>query len=193
MADVIMTFWDTQQATGILPHVIIPVRVEAGTLGEIKMSIEYDTDTRGMAIHRIGGKSVTNNLVETPLGLVKQANASFKKVYGSGPNTPVLHLKSFRMYSDQNLYPYRVREYEIQDLTRIQDLFDYVISMGQQTIIGNASAGKSVPTNCAVAGNNVRFYNIYNNPVNPISGVYGHHGDTAFRKSMIANGFKLIP
>lgn len=192
MADVIMTFWNTQQATGILPHVIIPVRVE-GSIGKIDMLIEYDTKTRGMAIQRIGGKNVANNLVKTPLGLVKQANASFKQVYGSGPDTPVLHLKSFRMYSDQNLLPYRVREYEVQDLTRIQDLFDYVTSVCHQTIIGNAAAGKSVPTNCAVAGNNVRFYNIFNNPVNPLSGMWNHHGDTAFRKSMINNGFTLIP
>lgn len=192
MADVIMTFWDTQQATGILPHVIIPVRVE-GNIGKIDMKIEYDTDTRGMAIHRIGGKIVTNNLVKTPLGLVKQANASFKKVYGSGPDTPVLHLKSFRMYSDQDSFPYRVRSYEVQDITRIQDLFDFVTSVCHQTIIGNAAAGKSVPSNCSVAGNNVCFYNIFNNQVNPLSGVWNHNGDTAFRRSMINNGFTLIP
>lgn len=192
MTDVIMTFWKAQQAVGILPNVVIYVAVEAGTIGEIKMGIEYDTKTRGMAIQSIGGNSVTNNIVKTPLALVKQANASFKQVYRNSPNIPVLHLKSFRMYSDQNLYPYRVREYEIQDLTRIQDLFDYVTSMSMGAVC-NASAGKSVPTNCAVAGNQVRFYNIYNNPVNPLSGVYNHHGDAAFRKSMIANGFKLIP
>lgn len=185
MADAIMTFWNSS-AVGIPPHVVIYVGIEGATVDNITMAIEYDMDTGGMCVLGIPGNySSTFSPVKTPLGLVKQANVYFKQIYRNSPDTPVLHVKSFRFYADRTSYPHNVRDYEIQDLTRIQDIFDL--------IAGNSSSGIQVPTSCTVLNGHVHFYNIYGNPVNPPAGVGAIHGEQAFRNSMIANGFKLIP
>lgn len=186
MADAIMTFWNSS-AVGIPPHVVIYVGIEGATVDNITMAIEYDMDTGGMCVQGIPGNKGSNafNPVKTPLGLVKQVNAYFKQIYRNSPDTPVLHVKSFRFYADRTSYPHNVRDYEIQDLTRIQDIFDL--------IAGNSSSGIQVPTSCTVLNGHVHFYNIYGNPVNPPAGVGAIHGEQAFRNSMIANGFKLIP
>lgn len=185
MADAIMTFYRSS-AVGIPPHVVIPVGIEGATLDNIEMQIDYDTNTGGMCVLGIPGKGYFNarGLVKTPTGLVKQANACFKQIYGNTPDTPVLHVKSFRFYADRTSYPHNVRDYEVQDLTRVQDIFDLIVS--------NAPAGIQVPTSCTVLNGRVHFYNIYGNPVNPPAGVNAIHGEKAFRNSMIANGFKLI-
>ena len=191
MADVIMTFWKSRPI-GELPHVVIPVSIETAT-GSVEMQIEYNAETQGMRVMGVQGMGSANvgGLVQTPLGLVKQANAYFKQIYGDTPDTPVLHIKSFRFYADRTSYPFNVRDYEVQDLTRLQDIFDLIVSNGQ--IVGNFSAGNQVPTSCTVLNGRVHFYNIYGNPVNPPAGVDAIHGEQAFRDSMIANGFKLIP
>lgn len=185
MADAIMTFWKSRPI-GELPHVVIPVSIETAT-GSVEMQIEYNAETQGMRVMGVQGMGSANvgGLVQTPLGLVKQANAYFKQIYGGTPSTPVLHVKSFRFYADRTSYPSVVKDYEIQDLTRLQDIFDL--------LVGNASSGAEVPTSCTVLNGRVHFYNIYGNPVNPPAGVNAIHGEQAFRNSMIANGFKLIP
>lgn len=188
MADAIMTFWNPFPV-GMVSNVVIQVGIEVATVGttdKITMPIDYNTETRGMHVLGIRRKMpCTGGLVKTPTGLVKQANAYFKQIYGNTPDTPVLHVKSFRFYADRTLYPSVVKDYEIQDLTRIQDIFDL--------LVGNASSGEEVPTSCTVLNGHVHFYNIYGNPVNPPAGVNAIHGEQAFRNSMIANGFKLIP
>ena len=186
MADAIMTFWNPR-SVGVLPHVVILVGIETAT-GSVEMQIEYDAETQGMRVMGVTGMGSANvgGLVQTPLGLVKQANSYFKQVYGGGPNTPVLHVKSFRLFNDRTSYPDKVKDYEVQDLTRIQELFN--------TLTGkNASAGGQFPISCTVLNDDVYFYNIYSNPVSPIAGVNISHGENAFRSSMIANGFNLIP
>lgn len=185
MADAIMTFWKSRPI-GELPHVVIPVSIETAT-GSVEMQIEYNAETQGMRVMGVLGMGSANvgGLVQTPLGLIKQANAYFKQIYGNTPSTPVLHVKSFRFYADRTSYPSVVKDYEIQDLTRLQDIFDL--------LVGNASSGAEVPTSCTVLNGRVHFYNIYGNPVNPPAGVNAIHGEQAFRNSMIANGFKLIP
>lgn len=185
MADVIMTFYRSS-AVGIPPHVVIYVGIEGATVDNITMAIEYDMNTGGMCVQGIPGNySSAGGLVKTPIGLVKQANAYFKKIYNNSPDTPVLHIKSFQFYADRTSYQHNVRDYKIQDLTRVQDIFDLIAS--------NAPAGIQVPTSCTVLNGRVHFYNIYGNPVNPPAGVNAIHGEQAFRNSMIANGFKLIP
>lgn len=189
MADAIMTFWNPFPV-GQAPNVVIHVGIEGATVGatdKIIMPIDYNTETRGMHILGIRKKMpCLGGLVKTPIGLVKQANAYFKQIYGNTPDTPVLHVKSFRLYADRTLYPSVVKDYEIQDLTRMQDIFDM--------IVGNSSTGAEVPTSCTVLNNNdLYFYNIYGNPVNSPAGVNVSQGEQAFRNSMIANGFKLIP
>lgn len=188
MADAIMTFWNPYPV-GQAPNVVINVGIEGanvGTTDKIIMPIDYNIETRGMHILGIRRKMpCTGGFVKTPIGLVKQANAYFKQIYGNTPDTPVLHVKSFRLYADRTLCPSVVKDYEIQDLTRIQDIFDLVV--------GNSSSGAEVPTSCTVLNGRVHFYNIYGNPVNPPAGVNAIHGEQAFRNSMIANGFKLIP
>ena len=186
MADAIMTFWKSR-SIGELPHVVIPVDIETAT-GSVEMQIEYNAETRGMRVMGVQGMGSANvgGLVQTPLGLVKQVNAYFKQVYGGSTNTPVLHVKSFRLYSDRTSYPDKVKDYEVQDLTRIQELFN--------TLTGkNASAGGQFPISCTVLNDDVYFYNIYGNPVSPIAGVNISNGENAFCGSMIANGFNLIP
>lgn len=194
MADAIMTFWNPYPV-GEAPNVVIHVGIEGATVGDtdkIILPIDYNTETRGMHVLGIRKKMpCTGGLVKTPTGLVKQANAYFKQIYGNTPDTPVLHVKSFRFYADRTSYPFNVRDYEVQDLTRIQDIFDLIVSNGQ--IVGNYSAGNQVPTSCTVLNGRVHFYNIYGNPVNPPAGVNAIHGEKAFRNSMIADGFKLIP
>lgn len=194
MADAIMTFWNPYPV-GQAPIVVIYVGIEGATVGDtdkISLPIAYNTDTRGMYVLGIRKKMpCTGGLVKTPIGLVKQANDYFKQIYGNTPNTPVLHVKSFRFYADRTSYPHNVKDYEIQDLTRIQDIFDSIVSNGQ--IAGHAPAGIQVPISCTVLNGRVHFYNIYGNPVNPPAGVNSIHGEQAFRNSMIANGFKLIP
>lgn len=190
MADAIMTFYRSS-AVGIPPHVVIYVGIEGATIDNITMAIEYDMDTGGMCVQGIPGNySSAGGLVKTPLGLVKQANTYFKHIYNNSPDTPVLHVKSFRFYADRTSYPHNVRDYEIQDLTRLQDIFDLIVSNGQTP--GHASAGIQVPTSCTVLNGHVHFYNICGNPANPPAGVVAIHGEQAFRNSMIANGFKLI-
>lgn len=186
MADAIMTFWNSS-AVGIPPHVVIYVGIEGATVDNITMAIEYDMDTGGMCVQGIPGNKGSNafNPVKTPLGLVKQVNAYFKQIYRNSPDIPVLHVKSFQFYADRTSYLHNVRDYKVQDLTRIQDIFDL--------LVGNASSGAEVPTSCTVLNGHVHFYNIYGNPVNPPAGVGAIHGEQAFRNSMIANGFKLIP
>lgn len=188
MADAIMTFGNPFPV-GQAPNVVIHVGIDGATVGatdKIIMPIEYNTETRGMHVLGIRKKMpCTGGLVKTPVGLVKQANAYFKQIYGNTPSTPVLHVKSFRFYADRTSYPSVVKDYEIQDLTRLQDIFDL--------LVGNASSGAEVPTSCTVLNGRVHFYNIYGNPVNPPAGVNAIHGEQAFRNSMIANGFKLIP
>ena len=192
MADAIMTFYRSS-AVGIPPHVVIYVGIEGATIDNITMAIEYDMDTGGMCVQGIPGNKGSNafNPVKTPLGLVKQVNAYFKQIYNNSPDTPVLHVKSFRFYANRTSYPHNVKDYEIQDLTRIQDIFDLLVSNGQTA--GHAPAGISVPTSCTVLNSNVYFYNVCGNPVNSPSGVDVSHGEQAFRNSMIANVFKLIP
>lgn len=186
MADAIMTFWNPRSA-GVLPHVVIPVGIETAT-GSMKMQIEYNAETQGMRVMGVPGMGSANvgGLVQTPLGLVKQVNAYFKQVYGGSTNTPVLHVKSFRLYNDRTSYPNKVKDYEVQDLTRIVDLFN--------TMTGkNVSAGGQFPISCTVLNDDVYFYDIYGHPMSPIAGVNISHGENAFRGSMLANGFRLIP
>ena len=191
MADVIMTFW-RPYPIGEVPDVVIHVGIEGATIDNMIMQIEYDMNTRGMHILGIRGKMpCLGGLVKTPIGLVKQANTYFKQIYNNSPDTPVLHVKSFRFYADRTSYPNNVKDYEIQDLTRIQDIFDLIVGNGQTD--GHAPVGIQVPTSCTVLDGHAHFYNIYGNPVNPPAGVNVSHGEQAFRKSMIANGFKLIP
>lgn len=66
-----------------------------------------------------------------------------------------------------------------------------IVSNGQTA--GHDPAGAEVPTSCTVLNGRAHFYNIYGNPVNTPDGVDAIHGEQAFRDSMIANGFKLIP
>lgn len=185
MADAIMTFWKSRPIGG-LPHVVIPVGIETAT-GSVEMQIEYNAEMQGMRVMGVQGMGSANvgGLVQTPLGLVKQVNAYFKQVYGGSPNTPVLHVKSFRLYNDRTCYPNKVKDYEVQDLTRIVDLFN--------TLTGkNASAGGQFPISCTVVNDDVYFYDFRGHPMSPIAGVNVSHGENAFCGSMIANGFKLI-
>ena len=194
MTDAIMTFGNPFPV-GQAPNVVIHVGIEGATVGatdKIIMPIDYNTETRGMHVLGIRKKMpCTGGFVKTPVGLVKQANAYFKQIYGDTPDTPVLHIKSFRFYADRTSYPFNVRDYEVQDLTRLQDIFDLIVSNGQ--IVGNFSAGNQVPTSCTVLRSHVYFYNVYGYPANSPAGVDVSHGEQAFRDSMIANGFKLIP
>lgn len=183
MADAIMTFWNSIPC-GVLPHIVIPVGIE-DSAGCMKMQIEYNAETQGMHVMGVPGMGSANvgGLVQTPLGLVKQVNSYFKQVYGNSPDTPVLHVKSFRLYNDRTSYPNKVKDYEVQDLTRIQELFN--------NLLGGRSS--QFPISCTVLNDDVYFYNIHGNPMNPIADVDVSHGENAFRGSMIANGFKLIP
>lgn len=186
MTDAIMTFWKSR-SIGELPHVVIPVSIETAT-GSVEMQIEYNAETQGMRVMGVCGMGSANvgGLVQTPLGLVKQVNAYFKQVYGGSPNTPVLHVKSFRLYNDRTSYPDKVKDYEVQDLTRIVNLFN--------TLTGKSTpSGGQFPISCTVLNDDVYFYDIHGNPVSPIAGVNISHGENAFRGSMIANGFNLIP
>lgn len=186
MTDAIMTFWESRPI-GELPHVVIPVGIETAT-GSMEMQIEYNAETQGMRVMGVCGMGSANvgGLVQTPLGLVKQVNAYFKQVYGGGPNTPVLHVKSFRLFNDRTSYPRKIKDYEVQDLTRIVDLFN--------TLTGKSTpSGGQFPINCTVWNDDVYFYDIHGNPMSPIAGVNISNGENAFRGSMIANGFKLIP
>lgn len=184
MADAIMTFWNPS-ATGMLPSKVIHVGIET-TTGSVEMQIEYDTRTQGMGVLGIPSLGITNagGLVKTPLGLVKQVNACLKKAYGNSPNTPVLHVKSFRLYNDRTCYPNKVKDYEIQDLTGIQGLF--------KALTSGSPSGSQFPAFCTVVNDNAHFYNVYGKEVNPLAGVNVSHGENAFCGSMIANGFKLI-
>lgn len=184
MADAIMTFWNPS-ATGMLPSKVIHVGIET-TTGSVEMQIEYDTRTQGMGVLGIPSSGITNagGLVKTPLGLVKQVNACLKKAYGDSPDTPVLHVKSFRLYNDRTCYPNKVKDYEIQDLTGIQELF--------RALTSEPTSGSQFPAFCTVVNDNAHFYNVYGKEVNPLAGVNISHGDNAFCGSMIANGFHLI-
>lgn len=183
MADAIMTFWNPTPS-GVLPHVVIPVGIE-DAVGSMKMQIEYNVETQGMRVMGVPGMGSANvdGFVQTPLGLVKQVNAYFKQVCGGSSDSPVLHVKSFRLWNDRTSYPNKVKDYEVQDLTRIQELFN--------NLLGGRSS--QFPISCTVLNDDVYFYNIHGNPANPIAGVDISHGENAFRGSMIANGFKLIP
>lgn len=185
MTDAIMTFWNPR-SVGILPHVVIPVGIETAT-GSVEMQIEYNAETQGMRVMGVPGMGSANvgGLVQTPLGLVKQVNAYFKQVYGDSPDTPVLHVKSFRLYSDRTCYPNKVKDYEIQDLTGIQGLF--------RALTSEPPSGSQFPAFCTVVNDNAHFYNVYGKEVNPLAGVDISHGENAFSGSMIANGFNLIP
>lgn len=184
MADAIMTFWKSRPIGG-LPHVVILVGIETAT-GSVEMQIEYNAETQGMRVMGVQGMGSANvgGLVQTPLGLVKQVNAYFKQVYGGSPNTPVLHVKSFRLYNDRTCYPNKVKDYEIQDLTGIQGLF--------KALTSGSPSGSQFPAFCTVVNDNAHFYNVYGKEVNPLAGVNVSHGENAFCGSMIANGFKLI-
>lgn len=192
MADAIMTFWNSIPS-GVLSHIVIPVGIE-DSAGSMKMQIEYNAETQGMHVMGVPGMGSANvgGFVQTPLGLVKQVNAYFKKVSGNSPDTPVLHVKSFRLYNDRTSYPNKVKDYEVQDLTRIQELFK-TLTGKNASAVSNTPSGGQFPISCTVLNNDVYFYNIHGNPMNPIADVDVSHGENAFRGSMIANGFKLIP
>lgn len=187
MVSVIMTFRDTPSTTRVFPSIVIPVGV-CGITNNISMQIEY-VPSKGMRVAGVFGNGGADGFVETPLGLVRQANACFKKIYGDSHNTPVLHLKSFRVRNDNvRAYHDPVKEYDIQDLSRLPELLGYYANMG-----GADTVGSAVPVSCMVLNSDVCFYNICANRVNSPVGLDVSHGDEAFRKSMIARGFHLIP
>lgn len=196
MADVIMTFRHSDDVQVRPSKVLMRVGI-VGAGNGMTMHIEYNTRARGMRVAQVFGNPVDTNYVKTPKGLVAQANALFKKIYGDSKDTPVLHIKSFRLYGDgTGAYHDPYRDYQIQDLTRISELFGYLLKNGIPPVGVTHQDGTPVggwfPAICMVLGSDVYFYNILYNPVNTPDGVDISHGDEQFRKSMIAHGFHLI-
>lgn len=196
MADVIMMFRYLNDVQVYPSKVLMRVGI-VGAGNDRTMHIEYNTLARGMRVAQIFGNPVDTNYVKTPKGLVAQANACFKKIYGDNKDTPVLHIKSFWLCDDgTGAFHDPYREYQIQDLTRISELFGYLLKNGipqvGTTHRDGTPVGGRFPAICMVLGGDVYFYNILANPVNPPDDVDISHGDEKFRKSMIAHGFKLI-
>lgn len=183
MADVIMTFRYLNEVQVRPSKVLMRVGI-IGAGNNMTMHIDYNPQ-KGIRIAEVFGNPVETNYVKTAKGLVKQVNAYFKQVCGDSPDTPVLHVKSFGLYNDRTSYPRKIKDYEVQDLTRIVDLFN--------TLTGkNASAGGQFPISCTVVNDDVYFYDFRGHPMNPLAGVDVSHGENAFCGSMIANGFKLV-
>ena len=195
MADVIMTFRYLNEVQVQPSKVLMRVGI-VGAGNDMTMHLDYNP-RKGIRVAEVFGNPVETNYVKTAKGLVEQANARFKQIYGANHDTPVLHIKSFRL-SDEDTGAYHdyYREYAIQDLTRISELFGYLLQYGIPPVgtvhPDGTPVGGWFPTSFMELNGDECFSNILNNPVNPIDGVDVSHGDSAFRKSMTANGFKLI-
>lgn len=195
MSDVIMTFKYLNEVQVRPSKVLMRVGI-VGAGNDMTMHLDYNAQ-KGIRIAEVFGNPVETNYVKTPKGLVAQANALFKKIYGDSKDTPVLHIKSFWLCDDgTGAFHDPYREYQIQDLTRISELFGYLLQYGVPPVgtvhPDGTPVGGWFPTSCMELNSEVYFYNILTNQVNPPDGVDVHHGDSAFRKSMTANGFKLI-
>lgn len=195
MADVIMTFRYLNEVQVRPSKVLMRVGI-IGVGNDMTMHLDYNP-RKGIRVAEVFGNPVETNYVKTAKGLVEQANARFKQIHGDTHDTPVLHIKSFRL-SDEGTGPYHdpYREYEIQDLTRISELFGYLLQYGIPPVgtvhPDGTPVGGWFPTGCMEFNSEACFFNILTNQVNPPDGVDVHHGDNAFRKSMTSNGFKLI-
>ena len=195
MADVIMTFRYLNEVQVWPSKVLMRVGI-IGVGNNMTMHIDYNT-RKGIRIAEVFGNPVETNYVKTAKGLVEQANARFKQIYSDNRETPVLHIKSFRL-SDEGTGAYHdpYKEYEIQDLTRISELFGYLLQYGIPPVgmvhPDGTPVGGWFPTGCMEFNSDICFSNIFTNQVNPPDGVDVYHGDSAFRKSMTAHGFKFI-